>query len=936
MTRMTRLVYLAAGLSIALSPLAQAQGLAKSKREPIDPAGIARLAADTGAQVSVNDATGAARFVRTAPGRKLGLLKQAEGATSLDAKKDRSAEFFAAYGGVFGIVDSASELEEVRVAKDRQGGTHFTYRQLYRGLPVFAGELRSHFDASDELVAVNGTFVPEIAVDPSPKRTADEAGQTAVAKVEAELGQAGKLSVTGTTLLVFREGLAKGVPGPNHLAWQVEVGDGASVREFVYVDAHSGKFIDQITGVYDGLYRRAYDGQNLPSVPPSYPGSPFWMEGDSFPTGVAEANNMIRSSQDTYGFYSHAFGRDSFDAAGATMDSIFNRGYSCPNASWNGTFISFCPGLTTDDVTGHEWTHAYTQYTHNLIYAWQPGALNESYSDIFGETIDRINGRGGDTPDNLRTADSCSVYWGTPPPVLTVTGGSAAGSYLSRASVSEPPRPFTVGPTAMALAATAPPFQPTGACGAVTGVSGKIAIIDWTLTPSGGNECGSGTRANNARLAGATGIIFVAPASGILNLGASTLIASVEVTNDDGARIKAGLPASATITLGVGTDNSVRWLLGEDATAVGLTGALRDMWNPRCFGNPGKVSDTFEYTCSTADGGGVHTNSGVPNHGYALLVDGGTYNGQTVSGIGLTKAAHIYFRAMSVYQGPASDFADHADALDQSCSDLIGTNLADLSAGAPSGQIITVSDCAQVAKAALAVELRNPPTQCGFKSLLAKDPPPLCEAGGFATQLFHDSFDNGNSSTARWSVSHDGVTADFTPRDWQVVSGLPDDRPGRAFFGADPDIGTCAPGGDESAVLHLVSPKITIPASVAAPRLTFDHWLATEPGWDGGNIKISVNDGPWQLVQAADFVYNPYNTTLFTAAQGNSNPLAGQPAFSGTDGGAVAGSWGRSIVNLAPYAKPKDKIRLQFDIGNDGCTGNVGWYIDDLMVYKCH
>ncbi len=76
------------------------------------------------------------------------------------------------------------------------------------------------------------------------------------------------------------------------------------------------------------------------------------------------------------------------------MDSIFNRGYSCPNASWNGTFISFCTGLTTDDVTGHEWTHAYTQYTHNLIYQWQPGALNESYSDIFGETIDRINGRG--------------------------------------------------------------------------------------------------------------------------------------------------------------------------------------------------------------------------------------------------------------------------------------------------------------------------------------------------------------------------------------------------------------------------------------------------------------------------------------------------------------------------------------------------------------
>ena len=31
------------------------------------------------------------------------------------------------------------------------------------------------------------------------------------------------------------------------------------------------------------------------------------------------------------------------------MDSIFNRGNACPNASWNGTFISFCPGLTTDE-----------------------------------------------------------------------------------------------------------------------------------------------------------------------------------------------------------------------------------------------------------------------------------------------------------------------------------------------------------------------------------------------------------------------------------------------------------------------------------------------------------------------------------------------------------------------------------------------------------
>ena len=81
-------------------------------------------------------------------------------------------------------------------------------------------------------------------------------------------------------------------------------------------------------------------------------------------------------------------------------------------------------------------------------------------------------------------------------------------------------------------------------------------------------------------------------------------------------------------------------------------GAIRDMWAPTCFGDPGR-SRTRSTFCATGDNGGVHANSGVPNHGFALLVDGGTFNGQTVRAIGMVKAAHLYFRAMTVYQGPA-------------------------------------------------------------------------------------------------------------------------------------------------------------------------------------------------------------------------------------------------------------------------------------------
>ena len=53
------------------------------------------------------------------------------------------------------------------------------------------------------------------------------------------------------------------------------------------------------------------------------------------------------------------------------------------------------------------------------------------------------------------------------------------------------------------------------------------------------------------------------------------------------------------------------------------------MWNPNCDGDPGKVSDG-QYWCSTDDEGGVHTNCGVPNHAYALVVDGGSFNGHAV------------------------------------------------------------------------------------------------------------------------------------------------------------------------------------------------------------------------------------------------------------------------------------------------------------------
>ena len=892
---------------------------------------IERQKADNkGAQVSKNSATGTANFVRLPPG----LAAKAADAQSQDEK---AIAFVSRHAEAFGLRIGSTDLKLRATQKDDLGHTHLKYAQEYGGVPVFGATLKAHFDANNELAVVSGTLVPDIAISTAPSRSAAEAGDAAVQQVEFKSDSAG-LSVRSSRLVVFREGLAKGTPGDNHLAYEVEVGNGVDVREFVFIDAHTGKFIDQITGIPDAMNRRAYDadGGDFAYVLSIWPDSPFWWEGEAFPTGVTEADNMLMASQETYDLFSNAFGRDSFDGAGANMDSVFNRGYSCPNASWNGAFISFCEGLTTDDVTGHEWGHAYTDYTDDLIYQWQPGALNESYSDVVGETVDFINERDDIVANGPRTPGSCTTFAGSPPPVLTVIDGGAAGSYFSKASVNEPALPFTVGPAPMVHA------NPADGCAPLGDLTGQIVIIDWEDNGAPA-QCGSFTRAGNAIAANAEGIIFVAPASGLLNLGSQSGIGSVQVTHPDGEAIKAGLPAAAEFTIELGTDNSVTWLMGEDSTAPGLSGALRDMWTPGCMGDPGKVSDEV-YHCATSDNGGVHINSGIPNHAFALLVDGGSFNDQNIDSIGLTKANHIYFRAKTHYQGPATGFVGHADALAQSCSDLIGSDLASLADGSPSGEVITAADCDAVASAMLAVEMRmDPSTQCGFEPLLAQNPPPLCDSPSKSSRVFFtDDFERGGSSLDRWTISHYAVTpADFTERDWDVVSNLPDDRAGRAFFAPDPTYGTCGPGGDESAVLHLDSPQITIPASAKDLRMAFDHWVATENFWDGANVKISVNGGDWVVVDPLAFVYNPYNVNTsgynFLAPDffGNTNPMQFEYAFSGTDQGSVDGSWGRSIIDLRYYAAPKDKIRLRFDMGTDGCGGAFGWYVDDMSVYEC-
>ncbi len=403
---MRKPLFVLAGIALVLalaapqaSSAASSGGKGSGKHPVLDSAGIQRLKDSIGknARVSISDATGAVRFVGKEPGAGGDLMNR-----NTQPARQKSYAFLSEFAGVFGLRNPGAELKLAQEQIDRSGGTHLTYAQVYRDVPVFAGVIKAHFNDAGELTSVDGNVIPEIGVDPNPSRSPSEAAKAALASVGGESGKT--LAVQSAQLLVYRTGLAKGAKG--RTTWPGRSRSGTAptsassststrtrARSWTGCPASSTRCTGgRTTGCSSPPYRRATPARRS-----------GW-KGDAFPTGVAEANNMITSSKETYDFYNNAFGRDSFDAAGGIMDSIFNRGYSCPNASWNGTFISFCNGLTTDDVTGHEWTHAYTQYTHGLIYQWQPGALNESYSDIYGETIDRINGR--DTIGNSAT-DRC-------------------------------------------------------------------------------------------------------------------------------------------------------------------------------------------------------------------------------------------------------------------------------------------------------------------------------------------------------------------------------------------------------------------------------------------------------------------------------------------------------------------------------------------------
>lgn len=256
------------------------------------------------------------------------------------------------------------------------------------------------------------------------------------------------------------------------------------------------------------------------------------------------------------------------------------------------------------------------------------------------------------------------------------------------------------------------------------------------------------------------------------------------------------------LTNSAGNDSaSARWLMGEDITGLG---AIRDMENPPAFSDPDKMSSSL-YSHGPDDNGGVHTNSGVNNKAVYLMTDGGTFNGITVTAVGLAKVAKIYYEAQTNLLTSASNYADLGNGLYQACLNLIGQ------AG------ITSGNCQEVRDATVAVEMIpfTPGSINVYLPLVIKN----LTSGG---SLVNGNFESGRTG---WT--------EFSSQGFTLI--LP-----AANLPVSPRSGNWAVwlGGALNDISYIQQ-QVTIPA--ARPYLAYWHRIASQDicGYDFGGVIIN-------------------------------------------------------------------------------------------------
>ena len=336
------------------------------------------------------------------------------------------------------------DFVEIGQEIDQLGFTHLRFEQTYKGVAIEFAEWIVHIK-NDQIYSMNGKLVDQIpgsTQNSISKKTAFAAAKSYVGakkyKWEVPAEEKHLKFETGNPFATYYPApemkyIAKSMdlnPGDLRLTYKFNVyAQEPLSRQEIYVDALNGQvvFTNNLihTANTNGTAQTAYSGTQTIKVD-SLASNSFrlrqtingsgvntydLLRGTSYANSVDFTDtdnnwNNVNSLRDEYATDAHwgaestheyfqvKFGRNSINNAGFTLNSYLHYSTNFNNAFWDGQRMTYGDGSGTStplvalDIASHEITHGLTTFTANLIYANESGALNESFSDIFGAAVE--------------------------------------------------------------------------------------------------------------------------------------------------------------------------------------------------------------------------------------------------------------------------------------------------------------------------------------------------------------------------------------------------------------------------------------------------------------------------------------------------------------------------------------------------------------------
>ncbi len=337
-------------------------------------------------------------------------------------------DFFITQRTAMGL-SSDDEMRLLRYEKGKNGYEHYRYEHLYKGVPVFGSQYLVH--TKDGLViSSNGSYFPGIQLSIEPSLSQEQALRIAMNEMDAEEyaweAQTKNRNERPQPQLVIIDREIPKVTGNYKLAYKVEIRSTKPVAAMsYYVDAQQGNILFEITEhkthAVPGKGKTKYYGEQSFTVDsisedvfilrdPSRSSSANAVynerEGNVF-TSTSSYFDLENEDQNEVAVDAHFLIteyydelRDEFDWLGLdnndrAMEAIVHIG-DFINALWDGNYAHFADGdcnhgpLVTAEVLAHEFMHGIIDFTSNLIYSEESGAINESMADVMGQYMEYV------------------------------------------------------------------------------------------------------------------------------------------------------------------------------------------------------------------------------------------------------------------------------------------------------------------------------------------------------------------------------------------------------------------------------------------------------------------------------------------------------------------------------------------------------------------